>query len=269
VVNSCGLNEQNIPDAIQKLNNFKPRLIRGYLSAFIQLAEYMRDHKLELHFKPVAVSSTTETLLDPFRKLVEEQFHSKLYDQYGCGECNSIAFEAGDGKGLYVAAEHVMLEILGESGTIESSKEGRLIITNLDNYVMPFIRYENGDIGQFQEKNISKKFNLPLLKSISGRSADTIALANGSKVHGVFFTDILNELFVSNPMNIHRFQVYQKQAGEIEFRIESNKQLPRDLASILEKTLYRFFNQVSIITMESLPHDKSGKFRYILTEKEK
>ncbi|HEX2394262.1 MAG TPA: hypothetical protein VHI78_02895, partial [Bacteroidales bacterium] len=116
VVNSFNLNDRSIPDVIDRLNRFKPKLIRGYLSAFIQIAEYMRDNHLSFDFRPKAISSTTETLMEPFRQLVQQHFGAKLYDQYGCGECNSIAFEAGDGLGLYITSEHVKLEILNDAG---------------------------------------------------------------------------------------------------------------------------------------------------------
>jgi phenylacetate-CoA ligase len=259
IVNSFNLNDNTISDAIAKLNQFRPALIRGYLSAFIQIAEFMKEKNLELDFKPKAISTTTETLMKPFRQLIQKQFNATLFDQYGCGECNSIAFEAGDGLGLYIAAEHVTIEILNDSNIPERKQEGRIILTNLDNYAMPFIRYENGDSGQFSE------FNLPLLKSVSGRTTDTITLANGSKVHGVFFTDILNELFKVNPENIYRFQVYQDTPGEIEFRIESKKNLSNDYLGKLEKALTRFCSNVDIKTMDSLPIDPSGKFRYIIS----
>jgi phenylacetate-CoA ligase len=264
VVNSFDLNDNTMPAAIKQLNKFKPLLIRGYLSAFIQMAEYMKDNNLALDFNPRALSSTTETLMDPFRQLIQKQFKAPLYDQYGCGECNSIAFEAGDGLGLYVTAEHVCLEILNHTGFPERNQEGRIVLTNLDNYAMPFIRYENGDSAQFAEVISGKAFNLPLLKRISGRTADTITLANGSKVHGVFFTDILHELFEENPDYIHRFQVYQDTPGEIEFRIESKKNPGEPYLAKVEKALDRFFNRVSVETMESLPIDSSGKFRYIV-----
>lgn len=267
VVNSFGLSDQTIPDAIRNLNGFKPKLIRGYLSAFIQIAAYMQEHNLKLNFIPQAVSTTTETLMEPFRQLVEQQFQAKLYDQYGCGECNSIAFEAGDGLGLYVTAEHVKLEILNNEGMNENLQEGRIVITNLDNYAMPFIRYENGDSGQFANVSKAKMFNLPLLKCVSGRTADTITLANGNKVHGVFFTDMLNELYKKYPMNLNRFQVYQQAPGNVEFRMESKTPLPGEFHMLLEKALYRFFNNVTITTMETLPMDNSGKFRYVLSEK--
>jgi len=265
VVNSFDLNENTIPGAIHKMNKFRPKLIRGYLSAFIQMAEYMKENNLELDFKPKAVSSTTETLMEPFRQLIQKQFNTTLYDQYGCGECNSVAFEAGDGLGLYVTTEHVKLEILNNSDVPEKKQEGRIILTNLDNYAMPFIRYENGDSGQFSEEVTGKKFNLPLLKRISGRTADTITLANGSKVHGVFFTDILNELFMENPDDIHRFQVFQDTPGTIEFRIESKKNPGDTYIAKLEKALSRFFTGVSVKTMENLPLDVSGKFRYVIS----
>jgi phenylacetate-CoA ligase len=264
VVNSFNLNEQTLPGVIAHLNRFKPLIIRGYLSAFIQIAEYMRDHGLSINFKPKAVSSTTETLMEPFRQLVQQQFGATLYDQYGCGECNSIAFEAGDGNGLYITVEHVKLEILDDRGYPDNRTEGRIILTNLDNYIMPFIRYENGDSGQINDKPIMKLFNLPLLKRVSGRTADTIILSNGSKVHGVFFTDIMNELYNDNPDYIHRFQVFQKFPGEIEFRIETKKKLADDYLKSLENALSRFFIKVTIVPLEELPLDSSGKFRYIL-----
>ena len=40
MVNSFNLNEQTIQEVIDRFNAFKPSLIRGYLSAFIQIAEY-------------------------------------------------------------------------------------------------------------------------------------------------------------------------------------------------------------------------------------
>jgi len=266
LVNSFHLNENTLEDAINQLNRYKPKLIRGYLSAFIQMAEFMKEQKIKLDFVPTAVSTTTETLFEPFRKLIQDQFGAPLYDQYGCGECNSIAFEAGDAQGLYVTAEHVCLEIINDSGLPELNGEGRIILTNLDNYAMPLIRYENGDSGQFASADAKKKFNLPLLKSISGRTADTLVLKDGSKVHGVFITDILNELFQENPSFIHRFQAYQEIPGEIEFRIESGRKLPDQYLSQIEIALNRFFTKVSLVTMNSLPLDSSGKFRYVVSK---
>jgi phenylacetate-CoA ligase len=266
LINSFQLNESTIPAALKEIEEYKPVFIRGYLSAFIQLSEYIIKNNIQLSYKPKALSTTTETLLPPYKKLVEKAFNSKLYDQYGCGECNSMAFDAGDGNGLYIAMEHCLLEIIDETGNQAGLNNGRFVLTNLDSFAMPFIRYENGDTGSFAPGNQSAHIKLQALKQVTGRKADTITLKDGSKVHGVFFTDILNELFEENPANIHRFQVYQNEPGKVEFRIESKENLPKQYTDKLNEALYRYLKHVSIVSLVELPKDASGKFRYVVNE---
>ncbi|HDS07613.1 MAG TPA: phenylacetate--CoA ligase family protein [Bacteroides sp.] len=265
IINSFQLNERTIPGVLHRIESTRPVFIRGYLSALIQLAGYILDHGIRLSHIPMAVSSTTETLLPPFKELIEKAFRSTLFDQYGCGECNSIAFDAGDGNGLYIAVEHCLLEILDELGREAGDAPGRFIVTNLDNFAMPFIRYENGDSGRFSSHAESPEIRLPAIREVLGRTADTVILNDGSRVHGVFFTDILNELFAEHPASIHRFQAVQQKAGSIEFRIE--KATPPDPAYLeaVEQALRRFFDEVRIVTMPLLPVDDSGKFRYIIS----
>jgi phenylacetate-CoA ligase len=266
LINSFQLNENTIPAALKEIEEYKPVFIRGYLSAFIQLAEYMVKNNIQLSYSPKALSTTTETLLPPFKKLVEKAFNSKLYDQYGCGECNSIAFDGGDENGLYITMEHCLLEILDDSGNNAGMNTGRFVMTNLDSYAMPFIRYENGDTGCFAPINPSAKIKLQSIHQVLGRKADTITLKDGSKVHGVFFTDILNELFEENPSNIHRFQVYQNEPGKIEFRIESKETLSADYKEKLNTALNRFLSDVTIVNLPELPKEKTGKFRYVIND---
>ncbi len=265
IINSFNLNENTIPGVLEKIEKYKPIFIRGYLSALIQLAEYILSNNIKLSYAPKAMSSTTETLFPAYKRLIESAFGTNLYDQYGCGECNSIAFDAGDRNGLYIATEHALLEILGENHEPAGLEQGRFIVTNLDNYAMPFIRYENGDSGRFSAYDETSEIKLPALKEVLGRTADTITLKDGSRVHGVFFTDILNELFAENPATIHRFQVFQANPGKIEFRIEKTTPPPKDYISALEIALLKFFDEVTIVTMATLPKDNTGKFRYILS----
>ena len=265
-INSFKLNPSTIPSVFERINKFEPVLIRGYLSALIQLAEYIQDENITDFHRAKAVSSTTETLLPPFKALVERSFKTRLFDQYGCGECNSIAFDRNDGNGLYIAMEHALVEILDGRNADAGYNEGRMVVTNLDNFAMPFIRYENGDIACRGRKEVESEINLDLLKRISGRMADTIILNDGSKVHGVFFTDILNDLFTSHPDFIHRFQVYQNAPGKIDFRIETSQHLPDKYKELIHEALKQFFKEVSITPMGMLPSDDSGKFRYIVSE---
>ena len=264
-VNSFKLNEKTIPGVLDKIEKNKPLFIRGYLSALIQLSEYMLSNNIRLSYAPKALSSTTETLFPTYKRQIESAFGSKLYDQYACGECNSISFDAGDKNGLYIVTEHALLEILLVDNSPAGLDQGRFVVTNLDNYAMPFIRYENGDSGRFSVYDEASEIKLPALKEVLGRTADTITLKDGSRVHGVFFTDILNELFSENPATIHRFQVFQARPGIIEFRIEKATPPHKEYITALDEALQKFFHEVDIVSMATLPKDKTGKFRYILS----
>jgi phenylacetate-CoA ligase len=263
-INAFTINEESIPGIISKLNTRKPKLIKGYLSAIMEIAKYMEINNVFLSYTPVAISSTTETLLPPFRTFLEQTFKCPVYDQYGCGEISAIAYECSGHHGLHLNQEHVYVELLDDKDN-PVEKNGRVVATDLDNMVMPFIRYDTGDIASMGEKECTCGVKQPKLSSIEGRSVDTIMLANGSKVHGVFFTDILYELDILVG-SIGRFQVVQDKPGDIEFRIEPAKDFHYSLLPKLQTSLDSFFNNVNIVVLPHLSADPSGKFRYIISE---
>ncbi|MBN1788842.1 MAG: phenylacetate--CoA ligase family protein [Bacteroidales bacterium] len=266
MVNAFNLNENSIPGIVEKIIKYKPSLIRGYLSAIYQVGHYLLDQQITIP-ELKAVSTTTETLLPHYRAFLEKAYRVPVYDQYGCGECGSIAFECNRHNGLHITEEHVHIEILDYQGKPVFDKAGRIILTDLDNYAMPFIRYENGDLGTFSHQKCSCGVNSGMLKCIDGRSIDTIILKNGNVVHGVFFTDILYEMKNSFSNHIKRFQVYQGKSGEIEFRIESRGvQLPDEFIKELQALLNRFFDLASIQVVDKLENDQNGKFRYIVSD---
>jgi phenylacetate-CoA ligase len=264
-INSFNMNENTFPSLIKVLQKRKPAIIKGYLTALLQLAKYIKENKIK-GISPIAISTTSETLLPPYRKYLEEVFQCKIYDQYGCGECQSVAFECSAQIGLHVTTEHVFLEILDNKFIDAGFNEGNIVLTDLDNYAMPFIRYLNGDVGRLSETECTCGLPYPLLKEILGRAADTIKLRNGSQVHGVFFTDILFEKMPEESKKVSRFQAYQVKPGDLEFRMEVHENLTENFKTILTSELIKHFNKVDLVTMKEIPTSSSGKFRYVLSE---
>jgi phenylacetate-coenzyme A ligase PaaK-like adenylate-forming protein len=262
--NSFNMNEETMPVFIKNIRRHQPKMVKGYLSALLQLAEYIEGNNVK-DIIPKALSTTSETLLPSFRLYLEEVFNSKIYDQYGCGECQSIAFECGQQKGMHITLEHVFFEVLNDKNEDAGFNNGRIIVTDLDNYAMPFIRYENGDSCCLSEALCTCGLKHPLIKNVSGRTTDNIVLKNGSKVHGVFFTDILTEIKPELARRISRFQAYQERSGELEFRLETKNNLPQDYLEQIEKALNNHFYKVEIKLLPKIPNSKSGKFRYVLS----
>lgn len=261
-MNSFEMNDKTLPKFINNIQHRQPKMIKGYLSAMLQLAQYIETHSIE-GIKPSVISSTSETLYPHFRFYLQKIFNAEIFDQYGCGECQSVAYECRAHEGMHITEEHVLVEVIDESGNDITDQSGRIILTDLDNLAMPFIRYENGDTGVLSSSYCSCGIKHRLLREISGRTADTIVLKNGSKVHGVFFTDIVFEIDPEESRKIRRFQAFQENAGEIEFRIEKTEELNPDFLLKIDQALKKDFKSSRIVFMDKIPFENSGKFKYV------
>lgn len=254
-----------MPFVYAKLVNQHPSLLKGYLSSLVNFAEFIEKKQLPFP-KLTALSSTTETLLPHNREYLERVFNAPIYDQYGCGEVSAISYECSKHNGLHINQEHVLLEVLNEENVSIKDKVGRIVVTDLDNNVMPFIRFDTGDMAKLPTHKCTCGINQPLMDSIEGRAIDTIQLKDGSKVHGVFFTDILYELNILTD-KVQRFQVVQTNAGEISLNIEKGAGFDNDLKSLIKNSLMKYFYQVTIIVSNRIENEENGKFLYIKTNR--
>jgi len=267
-LNAYGLKKEYLQHIAKQLIEFKPVLMHGYLSAILHVAKYFKEHNLTLPSLK-AISSTTETLLPMYREYIEGVFKVKMFDQYGGGECNSMAFECGAHMGLHINEEHCLLEILDESDNYCYGKSGKVILTDLDNYAFPFIRYENGDSAIMSEKKCSCGRHSRLLESISGRKADVAYIKDNIPVTAVFFGDIFKELNYDFFKYFTRFQIYQKKKGDFICRLEQadkNVAFPESEKVLFLERLQTLGNNVELEIVDKLQHDKSGKFRYVISD---
>jgi phenylacetate-CoA ligase len=265
-INCYNINDNTLPSIVKKLIQYKPVILQGYLSAIFQIAKYFKDHNLTLPSLK-AISSTTETLLPIYREYIEDAFGVKMYDQYGCGECNSMAFECVAHSGLHVNEEHCFLEVLDKVGNPCNHEPGRVVLTDLDNYAFPFIRYENGDNVVVRSEKCECGRHSRVLHSIVGRTMSVIYLKDGSSVGGYFFDHVFQELGYTNFKYFKRFQIYQKKKGDFICRLEkTDKELPQEDLKKIKSTLRQFGNNVQVELLDQLPKDKSGKYSYVLSD---
>lgn len=262
--NSFELTDEKMRLIHASLLKNKPVLFKGYLSSLLDFAKYIEANNFQVP-KLKAISTTTETLFQHNRIYLERVFKAPIFDQYGCGEVSAISYECSKHNGLHINQEHVVCEVLDDYSMSIVEKTGRVIVTDLDNYVMPFIRYENGDLAKLSSSSCSCGVNQPLMLSIEGRSSETIILNNGNKVHGVFITDILYELEIMSN-TVRKFQVNQSIPGEIVLRLECKMKLKKEKKRILIDTLSRFFVKVVIDETNYIKPSKNGKYRYVVSE---
>jgi len=205
---------QNMSGFIKTIEDFNPRFLSGYPSAVYMLAGFVKS-KGKPGFRPISVLTGGEQLYDHQRVLIEEVFGCRVYNVYAAWEAWAMAGECSEHNGLHVAAEDVILEIVDDSGMpLPAGTEGRILLTNLHNYAMPFIRYEIGDRGMLSDRDCPCGRGLPMLCKLTGRTTDYIQTKDGHTIPGI----ALPVAFLAM-LGVIQVQVLQESYDEIIVRI--------------------------------------------------
>lgn len=94
------------------------------------------------------IITTGETLTENMRAKIERNFSAPLYNFYASVELGCIAQECLQRRGLHINSEFYYVETLDVKGQpAKRGKEGRVVITPLDAFPFPFVRYDTGDLG--------------------------------------------------------------------------------------------------------------------------
>ncbi len=262
-INAFNISNNRMSDYIEKINKIKPINIHGYCTSVYNFALLIEKYGI-FNNRIKAISTTAEVLQQFHRKKFEEVFGCKVFNQYGCGETNSIAFECNVHQGLHINSEHVIFELSKDKNNINNGS-GQVIITDLDNYAMPFLRYQNGDISTLDKKLCSCGRELPLIKSIKGRQGDTIYSSDGTALHPEFFTHLLKESGFYDNYNVVKYQVVQESINKLIWNFVIDKKLKIRDKKILMRYIKEYLPkmQVEFNIHDRIPNEKSGKFKYV------
>jgi len=262
---SFGMSNQTMKSYAEKINKYEPKVIMGYASALYTFAKFLKENQIQI-YNPKGIISSAETLFDQQRNLIESVFKCKVFNRYGCREFASIAQECEHHNGLHLNIEHIYMEILDKEGKpCEPGQLGKIVITDLDNYGFPFIRYEIGDIGIFSDNKCNCGRGLPLLEKIEGRAFDIIVGTNEKYFTGTFWTILLRTYI----KGIQQFQVIQENFGKLIIKIVTDGLFTENEKDKLLKYIHENCGEkmkVDIQLVDDIPLTESGKNRFIISK---
>ncbi|MBE3089003.1 MAG: phenylacetate--CoA ligase family protein [Actinobacteria bacterium] len=265
LLNSFRMTEEDMQRYVNTINSYRPDLIRGYAGSLFELCRFIEKKKLSIYTPKILVSSA-ETLTNEMRETIESIFGTKLYDFYGSRETASIAGECRCGL-MHIFEFNNYIEVLDENDQpVKEGKEGRVIVTNLHNYSMPFIRYEIGDMAKLGPNNCKCGNILPTLEKIYGRIEEQFIRKDGGIVIGYYFVHLMG--VVLNKGFIKKFQVIQEDYDKIRLLVIPNIMLPDMEKKDIEKKIRLQMGQDCKIIwdfVDEIPKTKSGKYLYTKT----
>lgn len=172
-LSSYCINKDTIKTYYDVIIKHKPVAIEGYPSSLYTLSLCMSEAGLKLDI-PVAFTSS-ETLLDYQRILIEKQLGTEIYDNFGMTEQTIYLQEAFNHQGYY--------ELPGYS--INEYLEDGEICTSLTNEAFPLIRYRSNDIIELAE--LDAEHPQIMVKSVEGRKEDFLLCKDGGRIQRLDF----------------------------------------------------------------------------------
>lgn len=267
-LSSFVLSETTMDKYIDVIRGFKPKLIVAYAGPLEEFAIHCRDRGVTFPSLRAIVSSA-ETLWPHQRQTIEDAFGVKIFNRYGSREVAHIGSECEFHDGLHLSVDRLLVEVVDEQGRrCAPGEAGRILVTDLDNYGMPLIRYDIGDRGAMAgDVSCRCGRGLPMLEKIDGRTLDIVRTPDGRRIGGTFWTLLLK----SRP-GIRQFQVVQEELGGITVKFVRDPELDPEVLAHFSGRIKEHCGadfRVDYAERESIELTSSGKQRIIISHLER
>lgn len=239
--------------------------LAGYASSLYLLGETAKKQDMRIHFD--SVISWGDKMFAHYRRSIERTFQTRVYDTYACNEGLMIAAQK-DHDFYYQMAPHTYLELLDAEGhPVPDGELGHVVVTNLDNFAMPLIRYYVGDLAvrlprqRYPEK---RELGFPLLERIIGRDTDIVRTPSGKFLIVHFFTGI----FEFYP-EIRQFRVVQTSLDYFTIEYIRENTFTEAILDEIRVRIYEHLGEnvhINFVEVDHIPSTPSGKPQIISSE---
>jgi phenylacetate-CoA ligase len=255
-LNAFRMSEKEMIKFIEIWDHFRPQWIEAYVQPIYEFAKFIKEKELKI-YSPKGVLVLAGTLYPQMKKIIQEVFNCPIFNRYGSREVGAISCSNGKSGNLKISFWHNYIEVLNNS----KNQPGQIIITSLNNYSMPFIRYNIGDIG-------IKGNDWNYLEKIEGRKMSVFKTKKGKLIPGEFFIHFIGVVF--NKDFISKFQVIQKDYNLIVIKViikdkngfySKKNNIENSIKKVMGKNCkikWEFVNEIK--------PTKSGKYLYTISE---
>jgi len=254
------LSDDHLEALTRQIRPYRPRLLFSFASALFVFAQFAHRKRLD-NVRLLAMYSSGEVLYPYQRKVIEETFGCPVFDRYGTLEMGGIACECEAHAGMHISAENCYVEVLDGNEPVRDGQPGEIVVTNLNNYGFPFIRYRLADVVQERSGECSCGRQSPRLEHVQGRVVDIFRTARGDYVW--------DDLETFEVPGIKQYQVVQKALDLVLVRLAKDDRLQQTDLENIEHSIKKTMGsetQVQFEFPDHLPRTSAGKYRYAYSE---
>lgn len=233
---------------IPKLSQVK--IIEGYSSMIYELANVL-DGKGVKFPNLCMVKGTSEKIFPHYQEIAQKIYGMRIVSEYGSTESGIIAFECPDGN-MHINLEGVFVE--------KDPEDGGIIVTNLQSYSFPSIRYKLGDQIELADPDFECSCGMkhPVLKEVTGRIGKNIQ-GSDRNYPSLTLYYIFKNIYFNQDRKID-FQAHQYEKGKLQIWLK--EPVTKELRNMILKESNNYFSDISLELLEN--HDfrqQAGKLR--------
>ncbi len=254
-----GADETAQLEEMAELRDFRPDYAYGYASLILAAAH--------LDVPPPAapglrgIVSTAEMMTPSQAAAVSAAFGCPVINEYGCSELDIIAFDCPEGA-CHVQSNHVLLEAVPDG-----TGRNEAVVTDLDNDVMPLIRYRLGDYLELDCSPCACGRTSPIVRAIQGRTVGQILqLPDGARTHAVCFAYLMEELS-DRSLPFTHFRVHQESPSALRYVVAGTPAAAQDdlRRTVIDETRSRVAQEFAItVEFGDIPRTPGQKYTYFV-----
>ena len=238
-------------------------LLQGGVTPLLVMAEHMEQIG-DTRLRPSVVHAIGEQLFPADRDRLARALGATIVSVYGSNEIYGIAQECIPQARMHVFPD-VIAEIVDERGRpVADGTLGRIILTDLTNTAMPFLRYDIGDLGRSIAGACACGSQMPMIELGEGRISDRLSTPGGKVLSAPHFS----QLVLRFPW-VRAFQVAQTEPDRFVLRVEVGESMNGDSIEALRAEAARLVDDTAVLDVEryeTLPVPRNGKRRVFVTE---
>jgi phenylacetate-CoA ligase len=245
----------------QAMQSAPPELLVAYASSVTLLAKWLEANGLKPNYPGVALIPTAEALDDVMRASLERVFRAPVFNRYGSSEVGLVAYECDRHQALHLNLPDNYVECVGPDVYTEP---GELLITQLNNYSMPLIRYQIDDLAVMERETCACGRGAPSIRQVVGRVGVTVSSASGALIHAYYF-----EILIRKVPGVREFQLVQENLRHLRVLVVAGPGFALEAFEPFRANVRRMMGDDCSMTVElvdRIPPGPSGKAPMVVSK---
>lgn len=257
-------------DCVAWLEDHRP----DYLTAAAAMQEHLAlaYQGLEAPDYLKGAVAISETLTPGMKARVESILGTPLFQNYGQNEVGLVAAKCPEGGRYHTHAEQAFVELVDEDGVpVPAGETGRMLITDFNNYAMPLIRYDTGDLAVAVDGPCACGRTIgPMFADPVRRRARVAPLPRGSEALIDGLRGVMETLpgDMASPLRAYRIHQDKDENYRLDIVLKGADEAPFEnhVRAAWAKLAGSAGHMLSLQVFDAIPILRNGKFMHVTSE---